>query len=101
MRRFAFVSALVLALPASEAAAQDAGPGRQAFETRCARCHGGDANGGEMGPSIVFRLPGRTDAELSALIRDGLPGRGMPPNPIADPELSALVAYPSNHSTPD
>jgi len=46
-----------------------------------------------MGPSILFRLPSRTDAELSALIRDGLPGRGMPPNPADDPELVALVAY--------
>ena len=28
-------------------------PGRKTFEGRCARCHGADGNGGEMGPPIV------------------------------------------------
>ena len=31
--------------------------GRKVFESRCARCHGADGNGGEMGPPIVTRLP--------------------------------------------
>ncbi len=30
--------------------------GRKVFESRCARCHGADGNGGEMGPPIVLRL---------------------------------------------
>ena len=33
--------------------AQDVDPGRAAFESRCARCHGADGNGGEMGPPIA------------------------------------------------
>jgi mono/diheme cytochrome c family protein len=27
--------------------------GNELFDLNCARCHGGDANGGEYGPSIV------------------------------------------------
>jgi len=37
-------------------AAQDADPGRVVFEGRCARCHGADGNGGELGPAIRGRL---------------------------------------------
>jgi alcohol dehydrogenase (cytochrome c) len=77
--------------------AQDAGPerhaGRAAFERTCARCHGGDGNGGEMGPGIVARLALRTDDELAALVRSGLPERGMPPSAVADAELPLLIAF--------
>ena len=40
-------------------------PGRAAFESRCARCHGGDGNGGEMGPPIAQRLPPLDDQQLT------------------------------------
>ncbi len=63
------------------------------FEVRCARCHGADGTGGEMGPAIVTRLPARTDAELAALIRNGQPARGMPPTPLDDPDAAALTRY--------
>jgi alcohol dehydrogenase (cytochrome c) len=68
-------------------------PGRQAFESRCARCHGADGNGGEMGPSIALRLPAHDDKQLASLIRGGLPARGMPPNQIPDPELADLLKF--------
>ena len=51
MRIFAFGLAVSL-LPAA-AFAQNVDPGRRAFESVCGRCHGGDGNGAEMGPSIV------------------------------------------------
>jgi alcohol dehydrogenase (cytochrome c) len=72
---------------------QDVEPGRKAFESRCARCHGADGNGGEMGPPITLRLTTRDDQQLATLIRDGLPARGMPPTGIADPELADLVKF--------
>jgi len=46
-----------------------------------------------MGPSIVQRLKTRDDAGLRALVRDGIAVRGMPPNPLPDAELAALVRY--------
>ncbi len=76
--------------------AQGSGPpsqGRAQFERLCARCHGADGRGGEMGPGIVARLALRTDAELAALVRDGLPAKGMPGHPLPDADLRALVAH--------
>jgi cytochrome c553 len=50
-------------------AAQSAGPPeRSEFITRCAACHGGDANGGERAPAI---RRDRTDAQLAEIIRRG------------------------------
>lgn len=73
--------------------AQDADPGRVVFESRCARCHGSDANGGEMGPGIRGRLAARNDQQLATLIREGLPGTGMPANSMNDAELQPLTRY--------
>lgn len=73
--------------------AQTVDPGRKAFETRCARCHGADGNGGEMGPPIGVRLATRDDEQLAGLIRGGVPLRGMPPGQIADSELADLIRY--------
>jgi alcohol dehydrogenase (cytochrome c) len=78
--------------------------GKRHFETLCARCHGGDGNGGEMGPAIVGRLPARSDEDLAHLIHVGLPAAGMPPFPIGGDDTRALVAYlrtlRSDHVTP-
>jgi alcohol dehydrogenase (cytochrome c) len=67
--------------------------GKKAFESNCARCHGADANGGEMGPPIRARLRARNDEQLVSLIHSGLPSRGMPPSRIVAPALTQLVAY--------
>ena len=56
---------LALALAPLPARAQDVAAGRQTFETRCGRCHGGDGNGAEMGPSIIQRLKTKDDAQLA------------------------------------
>jgi alcohol dehydrogenase (cytochrome c) len=67
--------------------------GRRQYDGLCSRCHGGDGNGGELGPGIVARLPTRGDAELKALVRDGLPAAGMPGFAIDDREMRELVAF--------
>ncbi|MCU1260725.1 MAG: Pyrrolo-quinoline quinone, partial [Bryobacterales bacterium] len=67
--------------------------GRANFEARCSGCHGADGNGGELGPSIIRRIANRDDAQLAAVIRDGLPTRGMPPNKVAEPEMKELVSF--------
>ena len=92
MRIPAFALSALL-ISAAALSAQTVDPGRAAFEDRCAKCHGGDGNGGEMGPPIAVRLGSRDDQQLAAFIREGLPARGMPPHAVADPEMAALVRY--------
>jgi alcohol dehydrogenase (cytochrome c) len=74
-------------------AAQSAEPGRLTFESRCARCHGADGKGGELGPAIVGRLAARNDQQLATLVREGLPQQGMPPNQVNDDEMAQLTLF--------
>src|SRR5579871_493467 len=67
--------------------------GRQIFEVRCSRCHGGDAKGGETGPNIVVQIAARTDANLAEFLRSGRPSSGMPGFDLPTQDMSALVAY--------
>ena len=91
--RVAAVLALTLIASRSDAFAQDVDAGRKAFESRCARCHGGDGNGGEMGLPIAQRLPPPDDQALSKLIHEGIPAKGMPPSVINDQEVSDLIRF--------
>ena len=67
--------------------------GRALYESRCARCHGADGKGGERGPAITTRLGSHNDEEIAALVRAGLPGRGMPPNQVSQTEMPALTRF--------
>ena len=81
-------------LVASHAQAQGVEPGRQVFASRCATCHGTEGTGGELGPSIVARIPLRNDQELDAVIREGVTGAGMPAFPnLSRAETTDLVAF--------
>src|SRR5262249_48801148 len=94
MRSTITAVAVVSVLPmAALLARQDVEAGRKVFESRCARCHGADGNGGEMGPPIVLRLSTRDDGGLAELIHQGIPARGMPPNDVSDSDLSDLVRF--------
>ena len=75
--------------------AQTPEPGRQAFEGRCASCHGSDGTGIGTNPSIVGTTPSRaaTTAALRDLIRTGIPGTGMPAFSLTDAELNSLVSF--------
>ena len=73
--------------------AQDADPGRSLFENRCARCHGADGNGGELGPAITRRLASRNDQQLADLIHQGIPSRGMPPSQFSGDDLALLTRF--------
>jgi alcohol dehydrogenase (cytochrome c) len=87
-------SGLVMFVCASSVHAQRAESGRQVFASRCAACHGTEGGGGELGPSIVARIPLRSDAELEAVVREGLPGAGMPAfGNVSATERSDLVAF--------
>ncbi len=89
----AAVGLLGLISASAEARGQDIGPGRTAYESRCGRCHGADGNGGDMGPAILPRLAALDDGQLRAVIRDGRPLKGMPPNLVEDAELAHLVEF--------
>src|SRR4029077_20387599 len=67
--------------------------GRQQFESRCSRCHGGDATGGETGPNIVSQIGARTDTDLAAFLRTGRPSSGMPAFDLPAQEMSALIVH--------
>src|SRR5437867_11195209 len=73
-------------------AAQDVTAGRAAFENRCGKCHGGDGNGGELGPAITGRLAARNDAQLAALIREGIPNK-MPGSVVPDAEMEDITRF--------
>lgn len=91
--RLAWLGVLGLACAPPALHAQTVDPGRKAFESRCARCHGGDGNGGEMGPPIRERLTTRDNEQLMKLIHEGLPLKGMPPGDIGDSETTDLVKF--------
>ncbi len=100
MMRLIFVflplsAALFAQTPARPSATPGASndPGRRAYETRCSRCHGGDATGGESGPNIVAQLDARNDQDLTAFLRTGRPGNGMPAFDLPATEMTALVSY--------
>jgi alcohol dehydrogenase (cytochrome c) len=74
--------------------AQNVEPGRRVFASRCAACHGTEGGGGELGPAIVARIPLRSDADLEAVVREGLSGAGMPAFPtLSAAEGADLVAF--------
>jgi alcohol dehydrogenase (cytochrome c) len=93
MLRPAFLGVVAFSWTVAGVHAQDLDAGRKAFETRCARCHGGDGNGGEMGPPIRERLTTRDNEQLTKLIHDGLPLKGMPPADVGDAEAAAIVRF--------
>src|SRR6202521_3562631 len=98
MQRFAGGVLLVLLtgiLPASGQNVTELQKGKQLFLGMCSRCHGVEGGGGE-GPNlnrpVLSRAP--DDQALAAVIRDGIPDRGMPKvRRFTDAELQAMVIY--------
>ena len=67
--------------------------GKQIFDSRCARCHGPEGGGGELGPSIVRGIATRSNEDLSTFLTTGSPGRGMPSFPLDTEEMMPLVTF--------
>jgi alcohol dehydrogenase (cytochrome c) len=84
---------LIAAAALSPATAQTPSSGKRAFDMQCAVCHGSDGNGGEFAPGIVTRIVNRTDADVTTVISDGLPNRGMPSFKMNEKDLGDLLAY--------
>ena len=90
---FLLMRTLTLFLATTTVFAQAPNPGRQQYETSCARCHGGDATGVESGPTILARISAGTDAELATFLRAGRPTNGMPAFALPDAQMTPLITY--------
>jgi cytochrome c oxidase cbb3-type subunit III len=69
--------------------------GKQLFEGLCSRCHGFEGAGGE-GPNLnrPTLVRAQDDESLRAIIRDGIPDRGMPRvRRTTDNEQRQLIVY--------
>jgi cytochrome c oxidase cbb3-type subunit III len=70
--------------------------GHSLFQQNCAFCHGRDAGGGETGPDLTRSklVAGDVDGnQISVVVRNGRPERGMPRFNFSDPEMASLVAF--------
>jgi cytochrome c oxidase cbb3-type subunit 3 len=88
------VSVLALALVIAQNPT-NAPTGKQLFEGLCADCHGFEGTGGR-GPNLnrPTLMRAQDDESLRAIIRDGLPDRGMPRvRRTTDKEQQQLMTY--------
>lgn len=70
--------------------------GKRAFTSNCAGCHGLDGKGSEKAPNIAgnAKVQHLTDAQLSDIVSNGVPGTGMPAfHSLSPPQVQAMVNY--------
>jgi len=74
---------------------QDAEAGSRFFRSQCAACHGLDAAGGAVGPSLVTGTfkHGGSDEALFATITRGIPGTAMVGFQINGREVWQMVSF--------
>jgi len=97
-KRLACATLVAFSIAANSLSAQsttEMEKGKQLFLGMCSRCHGVEGGGGE-GPNlnrpVLSRAP--DDQALTAVIRDGIPDRGMPRvRRFTEAELHAMVIY--------
>jgi len=84
--------------PLQQAQNQRAGPppagAQENYAKLCAGCHGSDARGSQQGPRLAGNsgVRRRSAQSLRNVILKGIPAAGMPPFPLSDAALDALVA---------
>jgi alcohol dehydrogenase (cytochrome c) len=69
--------------------------GQTGYLARCAGCHGEDGSGGGHGPGFVQLAAPRVTAraQLSDILRHGIPGTAMPAFALPPAELEAIADY--------
>ena len=79
--------------PAAPATPADLEEGKALYAAQCSSCHGIDGSG-SMGPNIRGSAQRRGDQGLFAVIRNGIPGTGMPGiSSLNDKRAMQVVAY--------
>jgi cytochrome c oxidase cbb3-type subunit III len=71
-------------------------PGQHTFNSTCAGCHGLDGRGSDKAANIAGSVKVRhlSDAQISSIISDGVPGTGMPAfHNLKDQQIRAVVGY--------
>jgi len=82
--------------PVKKSASNNTVDGKNSFNSSCAACHGLDGRGGDKAPNIAtsVRIQHLSDAELSGIISNGVPGTGMPAfHSLTQKEIDGLVGY--------
>lgn len=74
--------------------AADPAPGAATFLSNCAFCHAVNGRGGR-GPSLVSArvVQNTSDDAIKAIVKNGIPGTGMPAFEFETDELNGLVLY--------
>jgi cytochrome c oxidase cbb3-type subunit III len=70
--------------------------GKQTFSANCSFCHGSDARGGETGPNLVrsqIVLDDVNGERIGPIIKNGIPGKGMPPIAIDAEGIEDVVVF--------
>jgi cytochrome c oxidase cbb3-type subunit III len=67
--------------------------GMRLFRERCAECHGADGRGVARHDLTRLWAAGATDAQVSGVIRSGVPNTIMPSSSAPDDEIRAIVSY--------
>ena len=91
----ALIALTVLLAPAVPAAAQ-VDEGKAIFEENCVPCHGEDLSGGVGKPlNAGSEAAGKTDAELTSIITNGVPGTAMPTwgDKLSSDQIAQVVSY--------
>ncbi len=89
MRVLVLLAVLVLN---TDVAAQEVSAGKDLFAAHCAACHGRQGEGGR-GVSLTNLTRAPDDEALFRVIQKGIPGTEMPPAPLSDNEVRALVVF--------
>ena len=98
-----FLCSLLVAFAMTVASAALAADGSSIYAQKCQMCHGADGAGSAMGPALAGTDLIKGDAEqVKALILNGVPREtkkypnfpmAMPPVPLSEAELSAVIEY--------
>ena len=94
--RFWTVAAVSVLVCAGVRGVAQVDAGARQYAVTCAGCHGTDGSGGLKGPAIATQAKtiARSDEELRGIVRDGVPGKGMPGmKALGEDQIAALVRY--------
>jgi cytochrome c oxidase cbb3-type subunit 3 len=71
--------------------------GRNLFSVNCSACHGADARGGQLGGPNLLRsqlvLLDQDGEQILPVVQKGRPEKGMPPFPLPEGDIKAIVEY--------